>query len=128
MVIYYFFKSDWNHLVIDLFVVFLFLFFLELFVLLDQEYFILFLFPFFFLNLCFRSAIEKKQKQMSFTKNLMRHMRYECGLPPRFPCHVCGRFFRRKDDLQRHIARIHGILDGSAALLLAGDGIIKQDE
>lgn len=49
MVIYYFFKSDWNHLVIDLFVVFLFLFFLELFVLLDQEYFILFLFPFFFL-------------------------------------------------------------------------------
>lgn len=62
MVIYYFFKSDWNHLVIDLFVVFLFLFFLELFVLLDQEYFILFLFPFFFLNLCFRSAIEKKKQ------------------------------------------------------------------
>ena len=54
-------------------------------------------------------------------------MRYECGLPPRFPCHVCGRFFRRKDDLQRHIARIHGILDGAAAMLLAGDGI-KQDE
>jgi len=40
--------------------------------------------------------------------NLMRHMRYECGLPPRFPCHVCGRYFRRKDDLHRHIARIHG--------------------
>lgn len=55
-------------------------------------------------------------------------MRYECGLPPRFPCHVCGRFFRRKDDLQRHIARIHGILDGAAAMLLAGDGIKQQDE
>jgi hypothetical protein len=29
--------------------------------------------------------------------------------------------------LQRHIARIHGILDGAAAMLLASDGI-KQDE
>ena len=53
--------------------------------------------------------------------NLMRHMRYECGLPPRFPCNVCGRFFRRKDDLQRHIARIHGMLDVSL------DGV-KPDE
>ena len=54
-----------------------------------------------------------------YFQNLMRHMRYECGLPPRFPCHVCGRFFRRKDDLHRHVSRIHGILDGAAAILLA---------
>lgn len=65
-----------------------------------------------------------------FLQNLMRHMRYECGLPPRFPCQVCGRFFRRKDDLQRHVARIHGILDGAASSLLmaaSGDAVIKLD-
>ena len=95
------------------------------------------LFFFIFLNALFRFRLcwfisfifmfEKTKNDTFHTKNLMRHMRYECGLPPRFPCHVCGRFFRRKDDLQRHIARIHGILDGAAAMLLAGDGI-KQDE
>lgn len=38
---------------------------------------------------------------------LQRHQTFECGVEPTFSCDFCGRKIKRKDNLLRHIERMH---------------------
>lgn len=39
--------------------------------------------------------------------NMIRHLRYECGRPPRFKCPHCDYCCKVKADVTKHITRIH---------------------
>lgn len=36
-----------------------------------------------------------------------RHLKYECGVPPRFKCNVCGKLFAQKVNLGTHLISVH---------------------
>ncbi|XP_025197595.1 longitudinals lacking protein, isoforms N/O/W/X/Y-like isoform X5 [Melanaphis sacchari] len=36
-----------------------------------------------------------------------RHLKYECGVPPRFKCNICGKMFAQKVNLNTHIMSVH---------------------
>ncbi|KAI4487902.1 hypothetical protein M0802_011721 [Mischocyttarus mexicanus] len=40
-------------------------------------------------------------------KSLKRHLRYECGLAPRFKCPYCGRRSKQRAHVNEHIRRKH---------------------
>lgn len=47
-------------------------------------------------------------KKYSSVRNLNRHAKFECGgKPPRFGCSYCAYGSKRKDDLRRHVQRMH---------------------
>lgn len=39
--------------------------------------------------------------------NLNRHMRYECGVEPKFQCQVCQKRFSRLSNLKSHCVLVH---------------------
>ncbi|KAG5320145.1 LOLA3 protein, partial [Pseudoatta argentina] len=40
-------------------------------------------------------------------KSLRRHLRYECGLTPRFKCPYCGTRSKQRGHVSQHIRRKH---------------------
>ena len=42
-------------------------------------------------------------------KTLKRHMDYECGIEPQFPCPVCPKRLKQKAHLLNHAKRLHGL-------------------
>lgn len=40
---------------------------------------------------------------------LNRHLYYECGVPKRYCCFLCNAKFRRNADLQKHVLKVHNI-------------------
>lgn len=38
---------------------------------------------------------------------LQRHLKYECGVPKKFKCHICGHLFARKEHFQNHVLCKH---------------------
>ena len=36
---------------------------------------------------------------------LVRHQRYECGITASYPCQLCSRKFKRRDNLKEHIEK-----------------------
>lgn len=36
-----------------------------------------------------------------------RHLKYECGVPPRFKCNICGKMFAQKVNLNTHLMSVH---------------------
>lgn len=40
-------------------------------------------------------------------KILKRHLAYECGVEPRFLCHLCSSRFRHNSNLKKHLRNIH---------------------
>ncbi|KAG8308271.1 hypothetical protein J6590_002360 [Homalodisca vitripennis] len=43
----------------------------------------------------------------SYKRDLVRHVRMECGIDPQFHCPYCPKRFKRKYHLDRHIAHRH---------------------
>lgn len=41
--------------------------------------------------------------------SVLRHLRYECGVEPRFQCTICNQRFKHRSDQQRHQRKIHGV-------------------
>lgn len=41
---------------------------------------------------------------------LNRHLKFECGIQPRFKCDMCGKFFRHTFTLKFHLADVHMII------------------
>lgn len=39
--------------------------------------------------------------------HLTRHVRFECGVEPQFHCTHCGKSFTRKDSMTTHIRMFH---------------------
>lgn len=39
--------------------------------------------------------------------NLKHHLKYVCGINPKFNCTICGRQFKHKRSLQYHLAIVH---------------------
>lgn len=58
--------------------------------------------PVFCPNDCGRSYKGKSRKYV-----LKRHVMYECLTPPQFPCSVCRRPFKRKDEMLMHQQKKH---------------------
>jgi len=46
-------------------------------------------------------------RSFNWKGNLMRHLRYECGLQPRFKCPYCDYCCKVKGDVGKHIVRKH---------------------
>ncbi|KAG7205702.1 hypothetical protein KM043_007651 [Ampulex compressa] len=46
-------------------------------------------------------------RTFNWKRNLTRHLRYECGLQPRFKCPYCVYSCKVKADVAKHIPRIH---------------------
>lgn len=56
-------------------------------------------------NLCGRSYRGRYR-----TKNIKRHLRYECGVQPQFQCDVCLKRFTHNSDRKKHMVIIHKAL------------------
>ncbi|KAL3275251.1 hypothetical protein HHI36_020020 [Cryptolaemus montrouzieri] len=59
-------------------------------------------------NLPFRcSQCGKRYKQKA---NLNRHLRYECGIVPKYKCPYCSHMTKRKFSLKMHIGVVHNVV------------------
>ncbi|XP_023287682.1 longitudinals lacking protein, isoforms A/B/D/L isoform X14 [Orussus abietinus] len=52
-------------------------------------------------------ACPKCEKSYSVAKSLKRHLRYECGLAPRFKCPYCSAHGKQKAHVNEHVRRKH---------------------
>lgn len=43
----------------------------------------------------------------TYHRGLVRHMTYECGVDSKFQCAMCGRPFKRKENMKSHMMNIH---------------------
>lgn len=43
--------------------------------------------------------------------HLKRHINFECGLPPAFQCPYCGYKCKRKEDIHSHVRKLHSGLE-----------------
>ncbi|KAE8747861.1 hypothetical protein FOCC_FOCC005473 [Frankliniella occidentalis] len=50
---------------------------------------------------------ERCGKEYGYRKNMLQHLRYECGMEPQFRCPQCVRRFRRNSHLRSHIFSKH---------------------
>ncbi|KAK3915489.1 Zinc finger and SCAN domain-containing protein 10 [Frankliniella fusca] len=50
---------------------------------------------------------ERCGKEYGYRKNMLQHLRYECGMEPQFRCPQCIRRFRRNSHLRSHIFSKH---------------------
>lgn len=46
--------------------------------------------------------------------SVLRHLRFECGVMPQFPCSICNQRFKHRSDRLRHERKIHGCVDVSS--------------
>jgi len=53
-------------------------------------------------NMCGRSYRGRYR-----SKNIKRHLRYECGVQPQFQCDVCLKRFTHNSDRKKHMVIIH---------------------
>nr|CAI5865362.1 unnamed protein product [Callosobruchus analis] len=56
----------------------------------------------------FTYPCQKCRKVYKYRSNLLRHLRFECGVLPQFVCKLCGKYFTQKSSLKSHVAYIHG--------------------
>ncbi|XP_033210167.1 zinc finger protein PLAGL1-like isoform X1 [Belonocnema kinseyi] len=40
-------------------------------------------------------------------KDLNSHLKYECNVTPQFKCQFCGKLFKRKHHMNRHVGHLH---------------------
>lgn len=78
-------------------------------------YFIMLSKQFFFGNrFCFISEWRHQcltcGRMYSYYRGLVRHMTYECGVDSKFQCAMCGRPFKRKENMKSHMINIHKLL------------------
>ncbi|KAF7272332.1 hypothetical protein GWI33_014881 [Rhynchophorus ferrugineus] len=50
----------------------------------------------------------KCTKSYKYKWNLLRHLKYECGVAPQFICKLCHKAFTQKSSLKSHVAYVHG--------------------
>jgi len=62
-------------------------------------------------NMCGRSYRGRYR-----SKNIKRHLRYECGVQPQFQCDVCLKRFTHNSDRKKHMVIIHKTLHDTNAL------------
>lgn len=49
-------------------------------------------------------------RKYKYVRNLKKHQRYQCGVPPQFQCKICSNFFTQKSSLRGHMRTVHRIL------------------
>ncbi|CAG0882470.1 unnamed protein product [Cyprideis torosa] len=49
-------------------------------------------------------------KQYKWRDSLKRHVRLECGVPPKFECNLCGRKFSQRSNMMSHRLLVHKYL------------------
>ena len=50
-------------------------------------------------------------KRYDYSSNLRRHLRYECGVMPRFSCFYCNYRCKQKANMQKHVGMRHKDLE-----------------
>lgn len=45
-----------------------------------------------------------------FKSGMTQHLSYECGIEPKFKCHVCSKKFAQKSRMKSHINTIYNML------------------
>lgn len=51
----------------------------------------------------------KCNKKYQHKGNLHKHLRYECGVEPKFCCYFCPKKFKQKSNLKEHLRCVHDI-------------------
>ncbi|KAF0768091.1 longitudinals lacking protein, isoforms N/O/W/X/Y-like isoform X19 [Aphis craccivora] len=46
-------------------------------------------------------------RKYKYVRNLKKHQRYQCGVPPQFQCKICSNFFTQKSSLRGHMRTVH---------------------
>ncbi|CAG9818624.1 unnamed protein product [Phaedon cochleariae] len=61
--------------------------------------------------------------------HLVRHIRYECGIDPKFTCHICFRKFKHKCNLNYHHIILHKeqLLPNDIGKKIKSDDVIELD-
>lgn len=54
---------------------------------------------------CVRCGRKYKHKS-----TLKAHLRYECGVAPKFQCSICSKMFKHKSHLKSHVISVHKII------------------
>lgn len=49
-------------------------------------------------------------RRYKYVRNLKKHQRYQCGVPPQFQCKICSNFFTQKSSLRGHMRTVHHIV------------------
>ena len=50
---------------------------------------------------------EKCGRSYASTGNLKRHLKYECGVSPQFPCPLCNKKFQHRHSVKIHVVSTH---------------------
>lgn len=53
---------------------------------------------------------KKCGKKYKYKAGLSSHLKYECGVEPKFECYVCYRKFAHRSNMRSHLCRKHKIL------------------
>lgn len=49
-------------------------------------------------------------RRYKYVRNLKKHQRYQCGVPPQFQCKICSNFFTQKSSLRGHMRTVHRLV------------------
>lgn len=49
-------------------------------------------------------------RSYKYKQGVKQHLRYECGVAPKFKCLVCDKTFKQRSTLNSHIVAVHHLL------------------
>lgn len=49
-------------------------------------------------------------RKYKYRGSLARHLKYECGVKPKFQCTICSKYFKQRINFKIHMMRIHNCI------------------
>jgi len=49
-------------------------------------------------------------RSYKYKQGVVYHLRYECGVAPKFKCSVCGKMFKQRSSLKSHVVIVHQLI------------------
>uniref|UniRef100_A0ABD2WTX1 C2H2-type domain-containing protein n=1 Tax=Trichogramma kaykai TaxID=54128 RepID=A0ABD2WTX1_9HYME len=71
------------------------------------------------------NACSRCNKSYVRIQHLRRHIKFECGMPPRFACYYCPQRCKLKDNLLKHVRKLHAV-EAKGRFKIYIDGVAKD--